>query len=59
MTNIGFWFAHQINHKSGDVPNCKINEIGVIRAIKKIGPGDEIFIYYNWDSFCKACNKDI
>jgi hypothetical protein len=35
-----------------------MNKIGVIRAIKKIGPGDEIFIDYNRDSFCKACNKD-
>jgi len=36
-----------------------MNNIGVIRAIKQIGPGDEMFIDYNQDSFCKACKKDI
>jgi len=54
-----YWFAHRINHKGGDVPNCRMNEIGVIRAIKQIGPGDEMFMNYNRDSFCKACKKDI
>jgi hypothetical protein len=44
-----YWFAHRINHKSGDVPNCRMNEMGVIRAIKQIGPGDEMFMDYNWD----------
>lgn len=54
-----YWFAHRINHKSGDLPNCRMNTCGVIRATKQIGPGDEIFIDYNRDCFCKTCKKDI
>ncbi len=36
-----------------------MNTCGVIRATKQIGPGDEIFIDYNRDCFCKTCKKDI
>jgi hypothetical protein len=54
-----YWFAHRINHKSGNLSNCQTNKNGVMRAIQKIGHGDEIFMDYNRDSFCKACNKDI
>jgi hypothetical protein len=32
-----YWFAHRINHKSGDLPNCRMNTCGVIRATKQIG----------------------
>jgi hypothetical protein len=29
-----YWFAYQINHRSGDVPNCKIKKLELLGQLK-------------------------
>jgi len=53
-----FWFGHRIQHGSGDRVNVSISKTYVIKAIKKVEVGQELFLDYNRDVPCSTCKED-
>jgi hypothetical protein len=59
--NFGFqeeyWFGHRMNHCSGKKKNVETRGNHVLNATKKIKAGEEVFLDYNRDCFCRVCKK--
>lgn len=53
-----FWFAHRIQHGSGQAANVKIKENYSIIALRDLRIGEELFFDYNRNINCPSCNKE-
>ena len=53
-----FWFAHRIQHGSGQAANVKIKENYSLIALRDLRIGEELFFDYNRNINCPSCNKE-
>jgi hypothetical protein len=52
-----YWLGHRMNHCSGRMKNVETRDNYILHATKKIKAGDELFLDYNRDCFCRVCKK--
>jgi hypothetical protein len=52
-----YWYAHRIQHGSGERCNVRVLENYLLRATRKIREGDELFLDYHRDIFCQKCGS--
>lgn len=50
-----YWFAHRINHGSGQRVNCHVTKDYVVKALRNINIGEELLLDYNRGFLCPGC----